>query len=250
MARTATWSARQQRPLTTLNSTARPRNPTWQMFPMGTKTLLSSSGHTTFQGSKSLFTNVKLISSGWTMHFLSVWWDLGLRNTSGLASPTKKTLIILCGRTKRLWSTLTGILECQVFNHYAHHILSRATYCRLCSESQENSRLHIRSPAGLRRFQDGDFFWPVGCAAVHQQDQVHLQTSGRGSSFNLRATNRSASSVRTWVDSAAIQKLLLQGWTVEQSFANEFIYVWIFNIVHSDLKSKILDPRSKNLGRT
>lgn len=82
------------------------------------------------------------------MHFLSVWWDLGQRNTSGLACPTKKTLTILCGPTQSLWDILTGILACQVWNHYFHHIR--------CHTAVSNGRILVSTTLGHQQ----------GCVAI------------------------------------------------------------------------------------
>lgn len=98
--------------------------------------------------SKSKFTDIKLNISGWTMHFLSVWWDFGQRNTSGLACPTKKTLTILCGPTQSLWDILTGILACQVWNHYFHHIR--------CHTAVSNGRILVSTTLGHQQ----------GCVAI------------------------------------------------------------------------------------
>lgn len=72
------------------------------------------------------------------MPFLSAWWDSGLRDTSGLASPTKKTLTILCGPTQHLWDLLTGILECQVW-YYSHRTRSKTN----CSPDFDRSKSRI-----------------------------------------------------------------------------------------------------------
>lgn len=74
----------------------------------------------------------------------------------------------------------------------------------------------------------------MGRAAVHEPDQVHLQTPGRGSAFNHRGTDHSASSVRTWLDSAAVEKLLLQG-RMKQSFDQDEMDDWVLTLTSSDL---------------
>lgn len=63
---------------------------------------------------KKIYYDLVWIFTGWTMHFLLVWWASGQKNTSGWGCQTRKILMNLCGPREVQWSTLTGTLECQV----------------------------------------------------------------------------------------------------------------------------------------
>lgn len=79
------------------------------------------------------------------MHFLSVWWAWGQKNTSGWGSQTRKILMNLCGPREAQWNTLTGTLECQV---------QRRTYTCLF-ETGKSSIIYNFPPQTTQGYEQG-----------------------------------------------------------------------------------------------
>lgn len=150
------------------------------------------------------------VSTGWTMPSLWAWWGWDQRNTSGLDSQIRTTLMFLPGPTQSLSDLLTGTLGCQVQKHVQAQpsiwsIAKRITSKKVCSPQ------YYRLPARLCCHGNWDFSWTLGSVALHQSGEIHLQAHGRGGRCNSATTNSAASPVRGRLESSGNKEHVLKG---------------------------------------
>ena len=126
MGLTATWWAQTLRHLMRLKRHARAVTLTWLTLPMGEPfkswSLLDNYIIHTHQQKTLIETIVFMplfrLLQGWTMLSWSAYSGWDRRNTFGSVSRTREISMILCGSTQTMWSSLTGMLTCQVWGYY------------------------------------------------------------------------------------------------------------------------------------